>query len=110
MDQMLGQILRRAVGERLDLLDELAAGADAQSLASVARTEIPRLTAAWRALLDAHAPDDKGRCPTCSTRWRARSAPCSVWQAAHEQLVSPEQPMRRERASARVSHARPALR
>lgn len=67
MDQILGQVLRRAVWERLDLLDELADRADASSLASVVRTEMPRLTSGWRALLAAHAPDDKGRCPECST-------------------------------------------
>lgn len=92
MDQILGQLLRQAVWERLDMLDELAAHADGPSLASVARTELPRLTDGWRALLRAHQPDDKGNCPTCSSRWRAQKAPCAVWQAAHEHLVTPEKP------------------
>ena len=88
MDQILGQILRQAVWERLDMLDELASRADAGSLLSVARTELPRLTDGWRALLAAHEPDPRGRCPECSSRWRPRAAPCTVWRAAHEHLVS----------------------
>lgn len=92
MDQILGQILRQAVWERLDMLDELAANADGPSLASVARTELPRLTDGWRALLRAHEADHKGNCPSCSARWRAQKAPCSVWQAAHHHLIAPEQP------------------
>lgn len=106
MDQVLGQILRQAVWERLDLLDGLVDGADSPSLASVARTELPRLTAAWRSLLGAHTPDDRGRCPSCSTWWRSRPAPCAVWQAAHEHLVSTEQPT----PASVPAHARPALR
>jgi hypothetical protein len=90
VDQILGQILRKAVWERLDLLDELAAHADARSLASVAHTELPRLTGGWRALLAQHEPNDKGNCPSCSSRWRAQKAPCTVWQAAHQHLVAPE--------------------
>lgn len=87
MDQILGQVLRRAVWERLDLLDELAANADQASLESVARTELPRLTDGWRALLAAHEADAKGNCRGCSARWRPHRAPCSVWQAAREHLL-----------------------
>jgi hypothetical protein len=90
VDQILGQILRKAVWERLDLLDELASRADNGSLLSIARSELPRLTHAWRALLAAHAPDPRGRCTECSRRWRPLAAPCSVWRAAHEHLVSAE--------------------
>ncbi|MGH3842768.1 MAG: hypothetical protein ACRDS0_15175 [Pseudonocardiaceae bacterium] len=88
MDQVLGQILRQAVWERLDMLDELASSADNGSLLSVARSELPRLTHGWRALLASHAPDPRGRCPECSGSWRDRAAACSVWRAAHEHLVS----------------------
>ncbi len=88
MDQVLGQILRQAVWERLDLLDELATHADAESLVSVARTEVPRLTDGWRALLAAHEPDSRGRCPECSRRWHPRRSPCSVWRTAHGNLVA----------------------
>jgi hypothetical protein len=90
VDQILGQILREAVWERLDMLDELAVNADAPSLESVARTELPRLTDGWRALLKAHEPDHKGNCPSCSSRFRPQKAPCSVWQTASEHLVAPD--------------------
>jgi cell wall assembly regulator SMI1 len=88
MDQVLGQVLRNAVWERLDMLTDLANRADAQSLVSVARSELPRLTEAWRAMLKMHEPDERGDCPTCSTRWHRCKAPCSVWQVAHEHLVA----------------------
>lgn len=87
MDQVLGQILRQAVWERLDSLDELANSADNGSLLSVARNELPRLAHGWRALLTSHVPDPRGRCPECSSRWRSRATSCSVWRAAHEHLV-----------------------
>jgi len=90
VDQVLGQMLRQAVWERLDMLDELASSADNGSLLSVARSELPRLTHGWRALLASHAPDPRGRCPECSSRWRHRAALCSVWQAAHEHLIHAE--------------------
>lgn len=87
MDRTLGQVLQRAVWERLDLLDELASHADARSLESVARTELPRLTDGWRSLLSSHQPDSRGRCPQCSSPWRPRQGPCAVWRAAHDSLV-----------------------
>jgi hypothetical protein len=59
-----------------------------KSLVSVARSELPRLTEGWRAMLQAHEPDERGDCPTCSTRWHRCKAPCSVWQVAHEHLVA----------------------
>ena len=100
MDQVLGQILRQAVWDRLDMLDELASKADNGSLLSVARSELPRLTHGWRALLATHAPDSRGRCPECSSRWRPRAALCSVLRAAHEHLVSTEAvPQAQPRAS-----------
>ncbi|MFD2418066.1 hypothetical protein [Amycolatopsis pigmentata] len=99
MDQILGQVLRDAVWERLDMLADLADRADAPSLVSVARSELPRLTEGWRAMLSAHEPDERGDCPTCSTRWHRCKAPCSVWQVAHEHLVAgglaPQQDLRR---------------
>lgn len=88
VDQILGQVLRNAVWERLDTLSDLADRADAASLVSVARSELPRLAEAWRSMLRAHEPDERGDCPTCSTRWHRSKAPCSVWQAAHEHLVA----------------------
>ncbi len=92
VDQVLGQILRQAVWERLDSLDELVSSADNGSLLSAVRSELPRLAHGWRALLTSHVPDPRGRCPECSSRWRSRATSCSVWQAAHEHLV-PADPM-----------------
>lgn len=116
MDQVLGQVLRNAVWERLDMLSDLAQRADAPSLLSVARSELPRLAEAWRSMLKAHEPDERGDCPTCSTRWHRCKAPCSVWQAAHEHLVAgglapraPEQGRRTESRAA-VTNGRHALR
>ncbi|EHR48533.1 hypothetical protein SacmaDRAFT_0223 [Saccharomonospora marina XMU15] len=107
MDQILGQVLRNAVWERLDMLSDLADRADAPALISVARSELPRLTAGWRAMLAAHEPDERGDCPTCSTRWHRCKAPCSVWQVAHEHLVAgglaPQQETRRARRHSAVS-------
>ncbi|GAA1967096.1 hypothetical protein [Amycolatopsis minnesotensis] len=113
MDQILGQVLRNAVWERLDMLSELAQRADAPSLVSVARSELPRLTEGWRAMLLAHEPDERGDCPTCSTRWHRCKAPCPVWQVAHEHLVAgglaPQQdPKRRRPAPAQARSAAPS--
>lgn len=81
------------------MLADLANRADTDSLVSVARSELPRLTEGWRAMLSAHEPDERGDCPTCSTRWHRCKAPCSVWQVAHEHLVAgglaPQQDLRR---------------
>jgi hypothetical protein len=88
VDEILGQVLRDAVWERLDALTELANRADAPSLLSVARSELPRLTEGWRTLLAAHEPDDRGNCPECSSRWRQQKTPCSVWRSAYEHLVA----------------------
>jgi hypothetical protein len=116
VDQILGQVLRNAVWERLDMLSDLAQRADAPSLLSVARSELPRLAEAWRSMLRAHEPDERGDCPTCSTRWHRCKAPCSVWQAAHEHLVvgglAPQPPEQSRRAETRaaVTNGRHALR
>ncbi len=88
MDQILGQVLRNAVWERLDMLADLAKEADSPALVSAARAELPRLTEGWRVMLSAHEPDERGDCPTCSTRWHRCKAPCSVWQVAHDHLVA----------------------
>src|ERR1044072_7464261 len=112
MDEILGQVLRNAVWERLDMLAELANRADAPSLLSVARSELPRLTEGWRAMLAAHEPDDRGNCPARSSRGRQQKARCSVWQAAYEHLVAgglaPDQNHARHAiAESRPRHATP---
>mgnify|MGYP007126043078 CR=1 FL=1 len=70
------------------MLADLAKEADSPALVSAARSELPRLTEGWRAMLSAHEPDERGDCPTCSTRWHRCKAPCSVWQVAHDHLVA----------------------
>jgi hypothetical protein len=81
--------LREAVLDRLDHLDVLATEGDARSRASLATTEITRMTMAWRALLEQHEPDASGRCSQCLRRWWSRrgTRPCSIWTTAHEHLV-----------------------
>ncbi|MGH3832137.1 MAG: hypothetical protein ACRDRS_17105 [Pseudonocardiaceae bacterium] len=88
MDRVLREMLQRAVWDRLNMLEELVNSADNESLLSLARSELPRLTQGWRALLATHEPDRQGRCRGCSSRWRPRGAPCTVWRAVHEHLVS----------------------
>src|SRR5699024_1277668 len=88
VDQILGQVLRNAVWEQLNMLSDLGQRADDASLASVARTEVPRLAEGWRHILRAHEPDERGDCPTCSTRRHRSKAPCTVWQVAHDHLVA----------------------
>lgn len=110
VDEILGQVLRNAVWERLDMLSELASRADAPSLLSVARSELPRLTDGWRTLLAAHEPDERGNCPECSTRWRQQKSPCAVWRAAYEHLVAgalaPQQARQLRIAAGRRAQAR----
>ena len=87
MDENLAATLKTAVRERLDYLDYLAVDGDEPSRASLAETEIARLTAAWRVLLDLHAPDEHQRCPQCSGWRRPRRHPCTVWTTAHQHLI-----------------------
>ena len=89
MDRVLGQILRQAVWDRLDMLDKLARNADNGSLLSVARSELSRLTYGWRSLLATHAPEPPERRRSA----RTAGAPvqrCAVWRAAHDHPVSAE--------------------
>lgn len=86
------------------MLDDLAANADAPSLLSVARSELPKLTEGWRALLSEHQPDGRGNCPSCSTRFHQQKAPCSVWRSAHQHLVSGDTPAP---TAAPARHSRP---
>lgn len=104
MDEILGQVLRGAVWERIDLLDDLADTADDHSLTSVTRAELPRLTDFWRELLADHQVDDRGGCATCSSRWRQSSGPCDTWRLAYEHLCA-----ERPRTSAGRTVPRPRL-
>lgn len=80
-------VLHRSVLARLNRLDEMAEQGEAAALVPLARTEIRRLTEGWRMMLDGHRPDDDGRCPCCSGRWRRKRWPCLVWLAAHQHLM-----------------------
>jgi len=89
-------ILRRAVLERLAFLDQVAKEGDTTSLLMLARNEILRLSEGWRALLDAHRPDEDGRCRSCTGSLRRRRWPCDLWLTAHQHLIG-ETPSHRAR-------------
>jgi hypothetical protein len=78
---------RRAVLERLRMVDGITAHAGSDLPVPVPRTQIRRLTKGWRRLLTEHQPDAGGRCPVCSGWWRGRKWPCQVWATAHYQLI-----------------------
>ncbi|MFC6089027.1 hypothetical protein Q5530_18650 [Saccharothrix sp. BKS2] len=67
--------LDKSLHEHLATLVRLAATGDDETAADLARSELPRVVAAVKALLDEHTPDDRGRCPTCRTRWWSRRLP-----------------------------------
>lgn len=75
MDEVLSATAHGAVLERLDYLDTLVAHADEPSRAALAASKLPRLTSAWRALLDRHRPDERGRWPHCQTPVDVRRSP-----------------------------------
>ncbi|WP_018681076.1 hypothetical protein [Actinokineospora enzanensis] len=65
--------------------------------AHLARTELPRVVAALRALLDDHRPDTNGRCPSCRTRLLTKApAPCRAYLTAHLCLLVTEDTSYRE--------------
>jgi hypothetical protein len=76
--------LDKALHDHLNRVARLAADADPATASELARTELPKLAATVMALLDAHQPDEHGRCPTCRTRrWRRRRpAPCRAYLTA----------------------------
>ncbi|QWF81084.1 hypothetical protein [Amycolatopsis sp. CA-230715] len=96
MDEVLTATLQQTVVEHLNYLDVLVADGDTPSKAALAETEVARLTAAWRRLLDQHAPDSRGRCARCSPRWRHNE--CTVWETAHQQLIGDDAPSGPDRA------------
>ncbi|MFL6125933.1 hypothetical protein [Actinophytocola sp.] len=102
MDKYPAPTLAKVVIERLDYLDRLATEGDTPSLASLAETEIARLTEAWRALLELHAPDGHGRCPECSGWRRPRRHPCTVWTTATTILIATDGSPKSEEAVVRL--------
>lgn len=65
--------------------------ADDDTVAELARAELPQLVQTIRALLEQHRPDNRRRCPTCHGRrwlfWRRPNMPCRAYLAAHRRLV-----------------------
>ncbi|MYW90252.1 hypothetical protein G3I59_06365 [Amycolatopsis rubida] len=88
MDEVPDSALRAAVRERLDYLDLLVEQADDPSKTTLADTVIPQLTGAWRDLLAAHEPDERGFCRICSSRRLLGRARCTVRRAAHLRLLA----------------------
>ncbi|GAA2813901.1 hypothetical protein [Saccharopolyspora taberi] len=86
--------LNESVRRRLDLLAEIADRGDDHAVSEVARTEMPSLVAAVRALMAEHEPDETGQCPACSRilrrwqrLWRQPKSPCRVYLAARWALL-----------------------
>ncbi|QFZ22500.1 hypothetical protein [Saccharothrix syringae] len=73
--------LDKSLREHLATLVHLASTGDDETAADLARSEMPRVVAAVKALLDEHTPDEHGRCRTCRTRWWSRRlpAPCRAY-------------------------------
>ncbi|RKT56795.1 hypothetical protein [Saccharothrix australiensis] len=92
--------LDKSLHEHLDALVRLASDGDDGTAAALARSELPRVVAAVKALLDEHAPDEHGRCPTCRTRRFSRRlpAPCRAYLGAQLAMtVAAEAPGRHHR-------------
>jgi hypothetical protein len=76
--------LDKSLNDHLATLVRRAAEADDETVVELARSELPRVVAALKTLLDEHQPDEHGRCPTCRTRrWSRRlPAPCRAYLSA----------------------------
>ncbi len=81
------EALRKAVLQRLALLDKVAEQGEAESLVPLARSEIHRLADGWRLLLTVHQPDEDSRCRACPGWLRRRRWPCQIWTMAHQHLI-----------------------
>jgi hypothetical protein len=88
---LFGQ-LDRSLHDHLGDLVRMARGADDHTAIDLARTELPKMVSALRALLGEHQPDTHGRCSTCRRRrFRRRlPAPCRAYLAAHLCLLIAE--------------------
>jgi hypothetical protein len=87
--------LQANVDRRLSELTRSVDESDTESLAVLARAEIPLLVAALRETLVEHRPNVRGRCPVCRARssrlaYRRRNTPCRAYLAAQLRLVQDE--------------------
>jgi hypothetical protein len=84
-------VLAAEVVDRLAHLDRVGAEQPC-SPAEVARirARLSEAIASWRRLLDQHRADEHDRCPHCRTWFglRRAKAPCRVWIAAHNHLIT----------------------
>lgn len=85
------EVLAAQVLDRLSRLDLISAGQPcAPAEVARIRARLGEAIAAWRRLLDTHRADEHDRCPHCRT-WcglRRAKAPCRVWIAAHNHLIT----------------------
>lgn len=88
MDERLRRVLRERVEQYLAGVERLLDAAAQPAAWDALRERFRPLVAGWRALLDVHSPDAAHRCRHCSTSWRRRSEPCSVWRTANAVLVA----------------------
>ncbi|HEX3790491.1 MAG TPA: hypothetical protein VHW44_21680 [Pseudonocardiaceae bacterium] len=81
---LFGQ-LDRSLHDRLGDLVRKAERGDDETVLDLARSELPKMVSALRALLDEHRPDDRGRCPTCRRKRFSRRlpSPCRAYLTAH---------------------------
>lgn len=77
--------LRDAVEMQLVTVDKFVRDASGEPVVTVAKSEVPHLVDAVRAVLSDHQPDARGRCATCRSRWwfvrRRPNMPCKVYLA-----------------------------
>jgi hypothetical protein len=81
---LFGQLDRSLHDHLGDLVRQAERGDDLTAL-DLARTELPKMVTALRALLNEHSPDQPGRCPTCRSHRFSRRAPspCRAYLTAH---------------------------
>ncbi|HWE89851.1 MAG TPA: hypothetical protein VG317_10365 [Pseudonocardiaceae bacterium] len=101
---MMDRGVRRAVLRRLTAVERLARHGDP---ATRLRSELQRLSTAWRLLLTAHQPGPDGRCPACPPRvLRRRRWPCRVWLLGYRTLIGDAVPKPRNGTIRRAHAAR----
>lgn len=102
--------LQTSVHQRLDDLTRSAGLCDAGRATQLARREIPLLVQALRSVLDAHEPDEHGRCPVCRPPARLRlrrrtHLPCRAYLAVQLRLGTVEAALPSQRThGARTTH------